>query len=105
VLCRQLGPKTDKGVDQGVWMAENGHVVKWDGGWGRPEADPTYPKIQAHRKASRLCSTSAASFRIRGLELVYFDHLPVRHQLHEPAVVGIGVRGRLARSGWLVVGQ
>jgi hypothetical protein len=30
VLCRQLGPKTDKGVDQGAWMAGSGHVVKWE---------------------------------------------------------------------------
>ena len=37
------------------------------------------------------------------LELDHFDNLLVRHELHEVAVVRVGVRGRLAGPGRRVV--
>jgi hypothetical protein len=47
----------------------------------------------------------AAQPRIVGLELHHLDDLGVRHQPDEPAVVGVGLGGRLARGGRGVVGE
>lgn len=45
----------------------------------------------------------AAHRGIGRLELHHFDHLLIRHELDEVAVVRVGVRGCLAGPGWLVV--
>jgi hypothetical protein len=46
---------------------------------------------------------SPRSCGIGRLKLVHFDNLFVRHQLHESAMVRIGVRSRLAGPGRRIV--
>ncbi len=45
----------------------------------------------------------AAQRGICSLKLVHFDNLLIRHELHETAMVRIGVRGRLTHSGRRVI--
>jgi hypothetical protein len=75
-------------------MSLEGEVVRLDGRREFRECHTPAGLVVSGRYAG--CVMSALQCGICRLELVHLDNLLVRHELHETAVVRVGVRGRFA---------